>query len=96
MSLDQTLCLPCLVCSMIIYTMCVRHVGSHYYCWSLARFTLRTTLLFTTQLDWTVNKLPTGNDSLMLTRFSKIIIQATAQMAADKKAVGLSRVHMYE
>ena len=25
-----------------------------------------------------------------------IAIQATAQMAADKEAVGLSRVHMYE
>ena len=30
------------------------------------------------------------------TRFNKIAIQATAQMAADKEAVGLSRVHMYE
>ena len=31
-----------------------------------------------------------------LTRFNKIAIQARAQMAADKEAVGLSRVHMYE
>ena len=30
------------------------------------------------------------------TRFNKIAIQATVQMAADKEAVGLSRVHMYE
>ena len=30
------------------------------------------------------------------TRFNKISIQATAQMAADKEAIGLSRVHMYE
>ena len=29
-------------------------------------------------------------------RFNKIAIQARAQMAADKEAVGLSRVHMYE
>ena len=28
--------------------------------------------------------------------FNKIAIQARAQMAADKEAVGLSRVHMYE
>ena len=28
--------------------------------------------------------------------FNKIAIQATAQMAADKEAVSLSRVHMYE
>ena len=28
--------------------------------------------------------------------FNKIAIQATAQMAADKEAVGLSRVHIYE
>ena len=27
---------------------------------------------------------------------NKIAIQATAQMAADKEALGLSRVHMYE
>ena len=32
----------------------------------------------------------------MLTRFNKIAIQATAQMAADKEAVGLSSVHMYD
>ena len=31
-----------------------------------------------------------------LTRFKKIAIQATAQMAADKEAFGLSRVDMYE
>ena len=31
-----------------------------------------------------------------LTRFGKIAIQATAQMAAVKEAVGLSRVHVYE
>ena len=31
-----------------------------------------------------------------LTRFNTIVIQARAQMAADKEAVGLSRVHMYE
>ena len=30
-----------------------------------------------------------------LTRFSKIAIRARAQMAVDKEAVGLSRVHMY-
>ena len=30
------------------------------------------------------------------TIFNKIAIQPTAQMAADKEAVGLSRVHMYE
>ena len=30
------------------------------------------------------------------TRFNKIAMQATAQMAAYKEAVGLSRVHMYE
>ena len=29
------------------------------------------------------------------TRLNKIAIQATAQMAADKEAVGLLRVHMY-
>ena len=29
-------------------------------------------------------------------RFNKIAIQATAQMAADKEAISLSRVHMYE
>ena len=29
-------------------------------------------------------------------RFNKIPIQARAQMAADKEAVGLSIVHMYE
>ena len=29
-------------------------------------------------------------------RFKKLAIQARAQMAADKEAVGLSRVHMYE
>ena len=28
--------------------------------------------------------------------FNKIAIQARSQMATDKKAVGLSRVHMYE
>ncbi len=33
---------------------------------------------------------------LDLTRLNKIAIQARAQMAADKEAVGLSRVHMYE
>ena len=33
---------------------------------------------------------------LHLTRFNQIAIQARAQMAADKEAVGLSRVHMYE
>ena len=31
-----------------------------------------------------------------LTRFNKIAIQARAQMAAVKEAVGLSRVHIYE
>ena len=31
-----------------------------------------------------------------LTRFNKIATQATAQMAADKEAVGLPRVQMYE
>ena len=31
-----------------------------------------------------------------LTRFNNIVIQARAQMSADKDAVGLSRVHMYE
>ena len=31
-------------------------------------------------------------DMMTLTRFNKIAIQATAQMAADKEAVGLSRV----
>ena len=35
---------------------------------------------------------PTGRD--LTTRFNKIAIQATAQMAADKEAVGLSRVNM--
>ena len=30
----------------------------------------------------------------LLTRFNKFAIQARAQMAADKEAVGLSRVHM--
>ena len=30
------------------------------------------------------------------TRFNINAIQATAQMAVDKEAVGLSRVHMYE
>ena len=30
-----------------------------------------------------------------LTRFNKIAIQATADMAADKEAVGLSRVHVH-
>ena len=30
---------------------------------------------------------------LLLTIFNKIAIQATAHMAADKEAVGLSRVH---
>ena len=33
--------------------------------------------------------------SPFLTRFNKIAIQATAQMATDKEAVSLSRVHMY-
>ena len=28
--------------------------------------------------------------------FNTIAIQTTAEMAADKEAVGLSRVHMYE
>ena len=32
----------------------------------------------------------------MLTRFNEIAIQARVQMDAHKKAVGLSRVHMYE
>ena len=31
-----------------------------------------------------------------LTRFNKIAIQATGQMAGDKEAIGFSRVHMYE
>ena len=31
-----------------------------------------------------------------LTRFNKIAIHATAQMAEDKEAVGISRVHMYD
>ena len=31
-----------------------------------------------------------------VTRFNKIAIHARDQMAADKEAVGLSRVHMYE
>ena len=31
-----------------------------------------------------------------LTRFNKIAVQAIAQMAADKEAVGLSRVNMYK
>ena len=31
-----------------------------------------------------------------VTRFNKFAIQARAQMAADKEAVGLSRVHTYE
>ena len=34
--------------------------------------------------------------SHLITRLNKIVIQATAQMAADKEAVGLSRVDMYE
>ena len=33
---------------------------------------------------------------MVLTRSNKIVIQARAQMAADKEAVGLSRAHMYE
>ena len=32
----------------------------------------------------------------ILIRFNKIAIQARAETAADKEAVGLSRVHMYE
>ena len=31
-----------------------------------------------------------------ITRFNNIAIQARAQMATDKEAVGLSKVHMYE
>ena len=31
-----------------------------------------------------------------LSRFNKITVQATAQMAADNEAVGISRVHMYQ
>ena len=31
-----------------------------------------------------------------VTRFNKIAIKARYQMAADKEAVGLSTVHMYE
>ena len=31
-----------------------------------------------------------------LTRCNKIAIQATAQMAADKEAIGLSRIHTYQ
>ena len=37
-----------------------------------------------------------GECELYLTRFTKIDMQATYQMAADKAAVGLSRVLMYE
>ena len=33
---------------------------------------------------------------LDLTKFNKIAIEATAQMAADKEAIDFSRVHMYE
>ena len=33
---------------------------------------------------------------MVLQRLNKIAIQATAQMASGKEAVGLSRVHTYE
>ena len=42
------------------------------------------------------------NSSITLTclhqlqQFNKIAIQAKAQMAADKEAIGLSRVHVYK
>ena len=34
--------------------------------------------------------------TVALNETNKIAIQATAQMAADKEAVGLSRVYMYQ
>ena len=37
-----------------------------------------------------------NNATTSLTQFGKIAIQATAQMAEDKEAIGLSRVHMYK
>ena len=37
-----------------------------------------------------------GHPHNCTSRFNKIAIQTTAQMAADKEAVGLSRVHTYE
>ena len=39
---------------------------------------------------------PVASSDGRLTTFIKIAIQARAQMAADKEAVGISTVHMYE
>ena len=52
------------------------------------------------KLSWATQLVPALYESFIyninLTRFNTIAIQATAQMAADNEAVGLSRVHMGE